>query len=182
MRLGILFDHQHAALAAALGTLLPEVEVTSHDAAPALRDPGLCAAVQADLLACDHVITRDLPPLAGPLATFLIRRAARQCHLLPPLRFAGFHPDVIAVPLDGAALGGATGTLHSRVALLAYLTGQTREDAAALYNPLVFSRLGYFAAFARERAALLRRFLAYRINLAPLFDSWAALGCFMHSP
>jgi hypothetical protein len=182
MRLGILFDHQHAALAAALGALLPGVDITSHDAAPALRDPALRAAIQADLLACDHVITQDLPPSAGPLATFSIRRAARQCHLLPPLRFAGFHPDVISVALDGTKLGGLTGTLHSRVALLAYLTGQTQEEAAGLYNRLVFARLGYFAAFARERAALLRRFLAYRINLAPIFDSWAALGCFMHSP
>jgi len=182
MRVGILFDHQHAALAVALGALLPGAEITSHDSAPALRDPELRAAVQADLLACDHVVTQDLPPSAGPLATFLLRRAARQCHLLPPLRFAGFHPDVMTVALDGARLGGPTGTLHSRIALLAYLTGHSEDDAAALYNPLVFARLGYFGAFARERAALLRRFLAYRINLAPIFDSWASLGCFMHSP
>jgi hypothetical protein len=182
MRIGILFDHQHASLAVALGALLPGAEITSHDAAPALRDPGLAAAIQADLLACDHVVTQDLPPSAGPLATFLLRRAARQCHLLPPLRFGGFHPDVMCVALDGARLGGATGTLHSRIALLAYLTGQTQDEAAALYNRLVFARLGYFGAFARERAALQRRFLAYRINLAPIFDSWVKTGCFMHSP
>ena len=182
MRIGILFDHQHAALAASLGFLLPDVEITSHDSGPALRDPGARARIQADLLGCDHVVTLDLPPSAGPLATFLVRRTARNCHLLPPLRFGGFHPDVITVPLDGASLGGPTGTLHSRIALLAYLTGQMPEEAAGLYNKLVFARLGYFASFARERADLLRRFLAYRINLAPIFDSWAAAGCFMHSP
>ena len=182
MRIGILFDHQHAALAGALGFLLPGVEITSYDAGPSLRDPGARAGIQADLLACDHVVTLDLPPSAGPLATFLVRRTARNCHLLPPLRFAGFHPDAISVPLDGACLGGPTGTLHSRIALLAYLTGYTPEDAGGLYNRLVFARLGYFASFARERADLLRRFLAYRINLAPIFDSWAAAGCFMHSP
>ncbi len=89
---------------------------------------------------------------------------------------------MIGITLDGTRLVGPTGTLHSRIAVLAFLTGHTPAEAAALYNPLVFARLGYFSSFARERAELLRRYLAYRINLAPIFDSWVARGCFMHAP
>jgi hypothetical protein len=182
MKIGILSDRLHTSLAAALRTLLPGAEIISHDFGPALRNPALHPAILRDLIACDHVVTQDVPRAGGPLATFALRDAVPHCHLLPPLHFAGYHPDVIGLALDGTPLAGATGLLHSRIAVLAYLTGHTPAEAASLFNALVFARLGYFAAFAHERAALLARFRAYRIDLAPIFDSWAAAGCFMHAP
>jgi hypothetical protein len=182
MRIGLLYSAQHAALAVGLRAMLPRAEIISFDAAQFERDPAAAADAAASLRACDHLISQDVPARFGPLSTAALRHATASCHMLPPLFFGGYHPDVIGLELDGSKLPGPTGLLHSRIAVLAYLTGHTPDEAAALFNRLVFSRLGYLSAFARERAALLRRFRAYNIDITPIFDSWAASGCFMHAP
>jgi hypothetical protein len=175
----ILADHVHAGFAAAFRALHPAATIVDFDLAQIAANDHIRGRAHAALATADHIITYDAPAAFGPLATAALRAARRPLHLLPPFRFAGFHPDAIQILLDGARVAGPTGATHSRLAAAAYLAGLAVDDTLDLYNSLVFSRLGYFAAFQRERARLLRDFAGYGYDLDPLFRAWHTSGCFM---
>jgi len=178
-RIVIIANHQHGGLAIALRALLPAAHIVSFDIADLARDPAARREAAAAAAAADHVVSYDVPAAFGPLATASLRAAGRPLLLLPAFRFAGFHPDSVSINLDAGRVAGPTGVLHSRIAIAAYLGGLRVSDAALLYNSLVFARLGYYAAFAAERASLIRTYAVYGFNIAKLFDQWLQPGCFM---
>jgi hypothetical protein len=175
----ILADHIHTGLAAAFRALHPAATVHDFDLTQIATNDHARGRAHAALAEADHIITYDAPASFGPLSTAALRAAHRKLHLLPPFRFGGFHPDGIQIMLDSARVAGPTGATHSRLATAAYLAGLSVQETLDLYNSLVFSRLGYFAAFARQRARLLQAFSFYGYDLAPLFDAWHRSGCFM---
>ena len=61
------------------------------------------------------------------------------------------------------------------------MAGLDARDTVALYNRLVFSRLGYFAAFGEQAALLTERWAREGIDARPLLARWAAGGCFAYS-
>lgn len=179
MRIGVVFNRQHAALAACLRHLLPGAVVESF----ALSEtPRAARETAAALAACDHVVSQDAGERHGPLATQALRRSVRRLHLMPALHFGGFHPDTVHVRFAETLLEGPTGPYHSRLAIAGFLGGLTARQSADLFNRLSFARLGYGRAFAEERALLLAHFAAYRIDLAPRFAAWLEEGCFMAAP
>jgi hypothetical protein len=182
IRLLILADHQHAGLAAAFRALYPDAHIADFDLARLATDANARAAASAALADADHIISYDAPAALGPFATAALRASRRPFHLLPSFRFAGFHPDSVTITLDGARLAGPTGGTHSRLAAAAYLAGLSVPETMDLFNSLVFARIGYFAAFAEQRAALLQLYAAYGYDLAPQFDAWRKSGCFMLDP
>lgn len=182
IRLVVIGTGQHVALAEALAAMLPQAGVAPIDAGAVRADPGRAAGADWLLSQATHLLSPHLGPEFGPLATDRLRARPGRLALMPEFVFGGFHPDVVAVTLDDAHLLGPTGTLHSRLAIAAWLAGYGAEAAARLFNRLVFARLGYRAAWAPARAALLRRFAAYGIDLAPGLDAWARDGCFMLAP
>jgi hypothetical protein len=99
--------------------------------------------------------------------------------VIPPVIFGGFHPDTCYVTRGD--LRGPTNAIHSRIVIAGFLAGLGADDVAALYNRLVFARLGYFTSFAEQRALLEAAYAARGIELAPWFDAWLRQGCFMHS-
>jgi hypothetical protein len=179
MHIVILANHQHAGLAASLRALLPAARIDSFDLGLLGRDTAERALAMAAVEAADHIVSHDVPPGYGKLSTGALRTARRALHLLPVFRFSGFHPDSVTITLDGAFVAGPTGLLHSRIAIAAFLAGLPVEDAAALYNSLVFARLGYYHAYAAERARLIRTFSIYGYDIAGCFDAWVAPGCFV---
>jgi hypothetical protein len=181
-RIVILANHQHAGLAAALRALLPAAQIASFDLATLVHDGQERREATHAVASASHIIGHDAPAAFGGVSTAHLRAARRKLHLLPSFRFAGFHPDTVAVSLDRTPISGPTGLLHARIAAAAFLAGLRVPDAAALYNSLVFARLGYYAAFATERARLLQTFAVYGYDLAPLFDVWLKPGCFMFDP
>ena len=86
----------------------------------------------------------------GPLATAALRNAVPRLHLLPRVYCAAFHPDTITLREGGFAVLGPTAQYHSRIAVLGALAGMGVRDIAALFNPLVFARLGYLRAPAEH--------------------------------
>jgi capsular polysaccharide biosynthesis protein len=181
LRIGVLSNHQADSLASALRALLPEAEIVAIDSDRIPADPAARDRAAALLHACDHVISRDLPASSGPLATAALREAGRRVHLIPPLEFAGFHPDTVTVRLDQVAITGPTGPYHSRIVVAATLAGLPPEAAAELFNILVFVRLGYVDALAGHGARLVARYLAYGIDLSATLPRWRNAGCFMHA-
>ena len=180
--IAILSNCQHESMAVALRALLPEADIVSLDLNSVPDEPAARAQIAASLAARDHVISHDVAPDYGPLSTRALRASARQYHLLPVLHFGGFHPDCVAVRLDHTPLGGPAGGLHSRIVIAGMLAGLSAEQIIDLFNPLVFARLGYFAAIDEHSALLIEKFAAYAIDLVPLVAQWRASGCFMTSP
>jgi hypothetical protein len=179
LRIGILYNDTQESLAASLRVLLPEAVIIGFDLATASSN---AVEVAAALRGCDHVISQDVAPRFGLLATRALVGSARRLHVLPPLQFRGFHPDMLTVHLDDVPVAGPTGFYHSRVAIAAYLAGIAPEDAAGLFNSLVFARLGYFDALRGQQDAAVARYAAYGIDLAAALPQWIEAGCFMHTP
>jgi hypothetical protein len=181
-RIGILSNCQHESLAIALRALLPDTDIVSLDLNGVPPGDAGRAPIAAMLSACDHVISQDIAPTYGPLSTRTLRATAQRYHLLPAFHFGGFHPDCVAVTLDHRPLGGPAGGLHSRIVIAGFLAGLSPEETTALFNPLVFARLGYFDALDEHAALLIEKFAAYAIDLSGLVPKWRAAGCFMTSP
>ncbi len=140
------------------------------------------ADAAAEATRCDHVVSMRVSPEFGPLHTGNLRQNVRQLHLMPPVHFAGFHPDIIGIRRhDGSSLHGVTMSAHSRIALLGYLAGLNVAETEILFNRLSFRRLGYLSAFAEQSALLKKDFAAYAIDAEALLADWMQGGCFMHS-
>jgi hypothetical protein len=181
VRIGVLFNVQHESLATALRALLPGADIISFDLEQVHRDVTWAPRIESALLGCDYIISQDVGPAYRELSTKSLRRAHRTVHLLPALRFGGFHPDSIGITLDGVGLGGACGASHSRIAVCGYLAGLDENATEDLFNRLIFHRLGYFREFAIQRQLLLEQYAAYGFDLTASFAAWQAGGCFMHA-
>ncbi len=83
--------------------------------------------------------------------------------------------------MDGANLAGPTGAYHSRILVAAFLAGLRAEEAAGLFNRLVFARLDYPAEFGRQTALLAGHLSAEGFDGPGLLAPLLAGGCFMHS-
>ncbi len=173
MKIGILFSCQQQIFGDALRCLLPEAEM-KHFELNTLGDPALREAVGAIMRSCDHVISCGAGPEFGVLSDDALRAAVPRFDVFPSFSFAGFHPDTVYVQGAAGSLVGITHHYHSRIAIGAWLAGRGLEETAALYNALVFGRLGYFDCFAHERAMASNLFGHFGIDLAPLIDRWRA--------
>ena len=182
LRIGVLSNCQHESLAVALQALLPSAEIISYELNHVIADPVGRDRIAAALLGCDQVISQDIAPGYGPLGTRVLRKSVARFHLIPAFQFGGFHPDIVHAVLDRVPLEGPIGSLQSRIVLAAFLGGLSAEEAAAMFNSMVFGRLGYFDAAAEHSALLLEKFAAYDIDLSQHLPQWMAAGCFMHDP
>ena len=181
LKIGVLFNCQGQGIAAALRAMLPACSVQWFHV-PGARDTKRARDdMQAALLACDHIVTVPLGRDEGVLSTEALRRAAPAVHALPPLGFRGFHPDMIYLHQAQRHVSGPTGDYQSRIAMAGYLGGLTAEQTAALYNALVFGRLGYFRACAEDFELVAERFGRCGVPAARLMARLRAGGCFMYS-
>ena len=182
MKIGILFNCQGQGIAAALQALLPGCTVTNFHVPSARADARQKADDLAALLACDHVISAPMGADMGPFATDRLRMAVKNFHILPPLDFRGFHPDTIYIRNGrGRWIVGPTGDYQSRIAVAGYLAGLAAEDVAALYNGLVFARLGYLRSHAEDYLLIEERFCRFGIDTGEMVARLRSGGCFMHS-
>ncbi len=180
MKIGIIYNVQHESLRIAMAALLPDAQIVSIDPAALPKDEALRGRITAELAGSNHIVAASAAMAHDVLHASPQGPSGRAVHILPPLHFAGFHPDSIHLRLDRAVLRGPTGFSHSRIAVCAYLAGLPPAEAAALYNRLSFARLGYLAAFAEQQTLLLDPYSHYGIDLRPDFEAWIARGCFMH--
>jgi hypothetical protein len=180
MKIGVRFNCQGEGLATCLRALLPDAEVVLFPAQAEL--PVAEQAARASVLAgCDHVITAQFGGRHGKLSTAALKRTVKALHVLPVFSFAGFHPDMTYVPVDGRALPGPTGVYHARIAIMGYLAGLSAQETEGLYNRLAFSRLGYLDAYALQSQLLVERWAKDDVAAENLLVRWRETGCFAHS-
>lgn len=182
MKIGILFNCQGHGIATALEHLIPGAEARGFH----LRHANAPLAEQQEILAwlltCDHVITAPTRDDLGLFGTARLRAAVRRLHVILPINFRGFHPDTLYVDRPaGGHLEGPTGPYLSRIATAAYLAGFSVADTLALYNTLVFRRLGYLRAYEEDFALMQAGFGRLGIDITTMIARLRAAGCFMHS-
>ncbi len=180
MKIGVLYNCQNVGIADSLRALLPGAEVINYQIVVGMPAPQQRARA-AELSACDHLVTTHIGPQHGKLALRALRETARNVHVLPSFTFSGYHPDTCYVDVDGAPLSNVTGGYQSRIAVAGYLAGLSPRQVEALYNKLVFTRLGYFGAFAEQSKLLIAQWAKDGIDAAPLLARWSASSCFTHS-
>ena len=181
--IGIVSVCHGVGLAAAARALLPGTAVVErpiwHLNTPAEREEAF-----GQLSQLRHVFVAPLGPEYGDLAAGQLSRRLPRSTLLPPFTFFGFHPDTTFLPASvRAQVPSPIGYhYHSKIVIAAFLSGRSPAECAALFNALVFARLGFLDAFAAEKAETLRTFHDVGIDLASAFPALEAAGCFMHTP
>jgi hypothetical protein len=186
MKIGVLFNCQAHGIAESLRLLRPADEVIYFSIPQISKSKDARAEAAAKLQTCDAIVASDTHYRLGPAAPERLRAAGIPMATVPPIVFSGFHPDLCTPGArdeegGGGQFSGPTGMTHSRIAIACFLGGLTPQEGAAMFNRLVFRRLGYFERYAEEHALLLERYRAVAgIDLGPYFTKWAATGCFMH--
>jgi hypothetical protein len=181
VKIGILFNCHGQGIAAALRQMLPHAQIEFFLLQRVQADQALRESTAAQLQECDHVISQGAARQWGPIASEALRQSVASYHELPPFAFRGFHPDMMRIMIRGASLASPTGAYHSRIAVAGYLAGLRVAETAALYNKLVFARLGYLDAYNLEAALLCERFSEHGVNATGMLRRLRAQGCFMHS-
>jgi hypothetical protein len=179
MKIGVRLAGQGKGLAACLRALLPDTEVVVFPAPQGLT-PAEQAAQATALAACDHILADHAGAAQDTLAA--LAQSGKPLHRLPLFHFGGFHPDVTSVTVQGRALPSPTGLYHSRIAVIGFLARLPLPETETLFNPLIFSRLGYLGAYALACRMLAERWGQDGVDAAPLLENWRKTGCFAHTP
>ena len=99
----------------------------------------------------------------------------------PAFEFAGFHPDIIPVRINGTLLQSPMGDYHSLMAAAGYRAGLSTRRVISMYNALTYRAFGYFDAFADLAPALIADYRKAGIEIAHLVERWRRRGNFTHS-
>lgn len=101
---------------------------------------------------------------------------------LPPMVFAGFHPDLTYIRGPDGLVPGPMTDYHSVIAAAAFTLGLPEQRVTGLFNAFVFSELGYFDVFDAARTELLANFKQAGYELSAPFDLWLQqVGQFMYT-
>jgi hypothetical protein len=168
-------------LAASAKRLLPDAEVKSWHVGVHPNDSD--EDLLAQLKSFDTVVSQlsDWDQHV-PLRITRLRDEGLPVVYLPVLAFPGFHPDTTYIFGTEGLVAGAMSDYHSIIAATAYTLGLPEHRVPGLFNPYIFSELGYFDVFDAAKKALLASFLAEGLDIGALFDLWLnQVGQFMYT-
>jgi hypothetical protein len=174
-KLAFVGNCQAPGIVASLRALLPEALVEGwHIGEQAISGEELLAR-----LAECHVVFK------GQSGNFFdMERLQRHCAkvvVITPVAFTGLHPDITYLYNNGRTLPGIFGEYNSAIIAAAYSLGLPSTRVPALFNSLVYARLGYFGAFAQAKHELIAQHHEDGYDIAHHFDRWLASGAFMHT-
>lgn len=171
--------HVHG-YAHALGFMLPEAEVVAFQVTAA-RNAGVDADVLDRLGSYDEVFAQHFPAAYGALSWDSLAARLPRLVRLPTVTFTGYQPDMCYLTHGDDQFGSPLGAYHSAIIATAFACGIAEDRVPALFNTLVFRRLGYLDAFGKAQALLLRDLEADGYDGAALLAGWVRRGCFMHT-
>ena len=175
MRTWLLISHcQTFGLANSLNLLAPGIRVEAIDIWEYRKD---ISAAHAKFPDYERVIVHP-EVLETPGADF---STAHRMDILPGLDFRGYHPDMCYATAGVEMVSGPTAVYHSMIAIAAFNRGLSAEDTIRLYNGASYEACGYMDMWQPERDAVLARFGAVGIDLAPDLRRWSAGPPFMYS-
>ena len=164
---------QSASIAAALGGMLPYVDVLA--AVPAPDDP----VPFRDVLATTRIWITSLD-LDDASAHILASGTTARVLRIPNLYFNGFHPDIVHVTApDGTPLGSAAGEYSSAILVYGWKLGLDHEQIRAFFSADVYERLGYTSVWDRAVEYTRARFDASDVDFAGWYLPLVRRGTFM---
>ena len=181
MKIGILSNCQHVGLANSIRALRPDIQVISFEIVLVARQ-GREIPTMDELATCDLVILDPSPGCPPALSEEKLKGSIKIVKI-PPVVFAGYHPDTIYIPtaIGRLQVSAACGPYQSRLTVASYLLGYSPAETKALFNAFIFGELGYFEEYAKSRVSLENTFREYGLDIGRLFPDWAKRGCFMHT-
>ncbi|MDC0603222.1 GSCFA domain-containing protein [Aliiglaciecola sp.] len=100
---------------------------------------------------------------------------------IPPIVFAGNHPDCIYVNQGGEYVDSALGPYHSFIAINAWLNDIPLAKCLNLFKPSFYSLLNWGGFYQQSILSLKARLNEYGCDGEVLVDKWVGDGCFMHT-
>lgn len=181
MKISVVANCQVSTLQLACCFLFPDAEVVpifhSHLIDLQFRERSI-----NNLRSSDLIFSLWWSPEYGDFAGEGMRSFGDRVFLFPQFLFNGFHPDLThVIDRDGGVVRSAMGHYNSRIAIAAFRLGLDVDRTLALFNNLVYRRLGYFDAFDTAVTDAKSEYLTAGYDISPLFASWMKRGCFMHS-
>lgn len=179
LKLAFVGNCQAPGIVASLKALLPDAMVEGwHFGAQAITGEELLAR-----LPDFDVVFKNLPDgQAGNL--FDLEKLREQCTkvvVIPPVAFTGFHPDIVYITHSGGTVPGIFGEYNSAIIAAAFSLGLPPGRVPALFNRLVYARLGYFDAFPQARQELIGQHHEHGYDIERQVDRWLASGPFMYT-
>jgi hypothetical protein len=179
LKIAFVGNCQVSGILAALRAMVPDAEVGGWHVGVS---PGTGQEVAAELPRYDVVIKNIWDGEEGGL--FDLSRLKERCAKvvwMPPVVFTGFHPDSIYMSCNGQLVPGLLGPYHSAIIAAAFSLDVPPGRVPALFNSLVYARLGYFTAFAGAKQEFLGMNRDHGYELADHFDRWIEAGAFMYT-
>lgn len=177
---------QARGVAQAMRLLVPESPVRFIQMAYLKREHGHLDGLAHTLSGYDHVYSQLFPSgliPGGDIAA--LREREPRLKLFPTIVFPAFHPDMVYVG-DLADLAtqrlvpSPMGQYHSAIALAAFRTGLSVDEAVRLFRSDVYARLGYLDSWDACMRELLAAATAVQFGLEREAVRWARRGNFMH--
>jgi len=179
LKIAVVGNCQAPGIVAGLHALLPEATVEGwHFGAQKITANELLGR-----LGGFDVVVKNLPE-GHTGGMFDLERLSRHCPTavaIPAVAFTGFHPDIAYVFQGDQAVPGIFGDYHSAIIAAAWTLGLPQSRVPALFNSLVYARLGYFDAYPNAVQELLRQHREQEYEIAPHLDRWRAGGAFMYT-
>lgn len=184
LRVAVFGNCQAAGIAQLLQAMTGDVVAKPYE-----TTPGFLNKLRGGEFDIDAVVTSAdlvLVQMVGEITQLITQRLPRHAgkvRQLPPLNYAGFHPDCIYVGSEGGGhVQGPMGEYQSSIAFWAWSTGLHWEQALELFTPEVFGHLGFGDYHVAAEKVLVSHGRLCKLPMAPLIDSWRqAGGCFMHT-
>lgn len=163
MKIAILGNCTVDTLAACLGRMVDaDIEVFWAQRSRQAQGEALCARIGSFDAVFAHI------DAIGPAVADQLRRDAKRFVELPPLTFAGFHPDLVII--DGAM--GWMGRMHSALIIAGFLLELPPSRTMRLFNRFVFASLGYLDRYATERQRVVELGEATGFDLRKGLETW----------
>ena len=178
-RLAFVGGCQVAGMASTARRLRPDLDIQAYHVGVPLTADQIAEQVEG----CDVIITQFEPGHAAKALIFdVVQSLTDQAVLAPIFRFTGLHPDLAYIPHDGGVLKGVGSDYHSLLVAASFGLGLDPSRVEKLFNPAVFSGLGYFDVYAAARAVMEDRAAQGGLELGERFDAWREEATpFMHT-
>jgi hypothetical protein len=104
-----------------------------------------------------QIITYNLSDAFGPLATERMRAEFPSLLTTTNVFFDGLHPDITHIGGFQERVLSPLGNYHSRIVLFGFMTGRSAQECFRLFQSKIYEQAGYFSAYERSAAELVRR-------------------------
>lgn len=100
---------------------------------------------------------------------------------VPGLAFAGFHPDLLYIRLDGKPIKSPMDDYHSLLIYCSFKLGFDQIKTRKLFCEETYKKIGYYTRWDEESRELIDLFMPFGIDLRSDLVKWMRKGNFMHS-